>query len=120
MSEPPRILVAGVLLRELQRSEGQLTAVVEVRPDCPLFDGHFPDRPVFPAVGLLGVVVALCRLLGDDEVVVEEIPRMKLIRAIGPAAVLRCELERDGRRVQWRVLDGEERAASGQLLTRES
>jgi 3-hydroxymyristoyl/3-hydroxydecanoyl-(acyl carrier protein) dehydratase len=116
MSEQPQSVVEGVLLCELQVSELRLTATIEVRADCPLFEGHFPDRPVLPAVGLLGAVIALGRLLVGGHVVVEEIPRMKLVRAIGPGARLRCELVRDEQRVRWRVLQGEETAASGQLL----
>jgi 3-hydroxymyristoyl/3-hydroxydecanoyl-(acyl carrier protein) dehydratase len=45
--------IPGLELLEWSESGGSLRARYAVAPDSPFFRGHFPSRPIFPAVGQL-------------------------------------------------------------------
>jgi 3-hydroxyacyl-[acyl-carrier-protein] dehydratase len=45
-----------------ERREGDVAVFTVIVPeDCPFFDGHFPGRPVLPAIGQLAMLTELLR-----------------------------------------------------------
>jgi 3-hydroxyacyl-[acyl-carrier-protein] dehydratase len=107
-------LVPGVGLREERRlAAGELTGELEVAETHPGFEGHFPGRPVLPAVAQVQIVVALCDRLLQRGVHVAEIARMKLVRPVSPGARLTFRLGVDEQRVSWTLREGGELVSSG-------
>ena len=62
----------------------------------PYFDGHFPDNPIFPAVGIVDAsVFALTRIL-DRAVTLESIQSAKFTQVIGPDQPVEISFEETG------------------------
>lgn len=81
----------------------------------PSLAGHFPGNPVVPGVVVLDHVLdAVEAWLGalPDELV---LPQVKFLQPLLPDQAAVIELGRDGRRLRFRVLRGEQLIASGEL-----
>jgi 3-hydroxymyristoyl/3-hydroxydecanoyl-(acyl carrier protein) dehydratase len=76
--------------------EGALVWDVEIDPAWRAFAGHFPGRPVLPAIGHLFVVATLLADRQGTEVSITEIDRLRVVRPILPGARLRVRLELRG------------------------
>ena len=76
---------------------------VEVAPDSPRFEGHFPGHPVLPAVSqLCDLIWPLAQRAWPDVGVVVAAPRIKFSRVIVPGDHLTLRLERVPARRQLR------------------
>jgi 3-hydroxyacyl-[acyl-carrier-protein] dehydratase len=109
-------LLPGVVLRDLRRpTAGELAGELEVAVGHAAFDGHFPGRPVLPAVAQLQIVVALCRRLLGQAVRVEEVCRVKFVRPVEPGARLSFLLAVDGQHLRWSLRRDDEPVSTGVL-----
>ena len=64
---PPFVWVSRILECDPGKS---VVAELDVSPDLPLFEGHFPEHPVFPGVLImeaLAQAASFCLLVGSDE-----------------------------------------------------
>lgn len=89
---------------------------VEIEPDLPAFDGHFPGDPILPGAVLLEAVVL--RSIEDawpDLGAPIGIPRAKFTERIGPGERVRVGLERRDDRVAFTVTRGEVPCATGSI-----
>ena len=81
--------------------------------NLPYFDGHFPDNPIFPAVGIVDASLhALARIVGHH-VELESIPTAKFTHVLQPEVPVEMNFEKVGANswtVDWTV------AASGEAV----
>lgn len=91
---------------------------IPVPPSHPAFEGHFPGEPIFPGVGLIGLVVsALQEGLGGD-LRLTEIPSLRWRAVVRPGDILDVRLtrlEREGH-VGLEVRNGEVLVSHGILV----
>jgi len=101
-----------------QTGESPMEAGFTVPADHPAFAGHFPGRPVFPAVALLDIVVEAAGSLRGAPIAVAGLPRAKFLVPLMPGdrGIVRLELRTD--RIDFVVSRGGERVAEGVLQLR--
>ncbi|SRR5665213_544207 len=76
---------AAAILEFLIRPEGGIDAVLMFPPDFSVFGGHFPGRPVVPAILELEIVLAaLERVFTGSALRIVSIERAKFLREIKP------------------------------------
>ena len=71
--------------------------------DLPYFDGHFPEKPVFPAVGIVDASLALVRReSGQEDLQLLGVVSAKFTQILGPGArvVIAAERVQDD---QWQL-----------------
>jgi 3-hydroxyacyl-[acyl-carrier-protein] dehydratase len=73
------------LVDEWRTGVGTLTALLRVRRPHPIFDGHFPGRPVLPGVCLVQLVQELAASVAGGEVRLIRADQVKFIRMIDPS-----------------------------------
>ena len=86
----------GFLLEHLETLPRGWGARVRVPADAPLFDGHFPGRPVVPGIALLLLIADLAGEHGAQETVPVRLRGVRFRAPAGPGAVLAVHFE-DGR-----------------------
>jgi uncharacterized membrane protein len=89
-----------------------------VPADHPAFAGHFPDRPVLPAVVLLEAVIGEVHAVSGMEFAVSALPRAKFMTPLAPGDRVRIRLKRSAGQVEFEVKRGDERVALGVFLVR--
>jgi 3-hydroxyacyl-[acyl-carrier-protein] dehydratase len=116
---PVRECAPGVLEAEFLFSAG-----------CPVFSGHFPDKPILP--GIAQITAAACTAGRGRLLPVRLIERCKFLRPVPPGETLRVRVEagtragsgawrrEDGLRVTARLFVGEENCASMTLVLEET
>jgi len=68
-----------------ERMDGDAVVFTVVVPeDCPFFEGHFPERPVLPAIGQLAMLTALVRRVSGSSVSLSGIDGFRLSRQVLP------------------------------------
>ena len=76
-----------------ERAEENLTVfTVAVPEDCPFFAGHFPGRPVLPAVGQLALLTDLLRRVTGSSVSLAGVDAYRLSRQVLPGDRLEVRL----------------------------
>lgn len=113
-------LAGGVV--GVERIDGT-RAVAEARLEAghPCLEGHFPGRPIAPAVALLSLLVlAPAEATWPDLVGVERLIRAKFTRPVEPGVSLRVELERSAPRatpatLRFRIASADGEHASGRF-----
>lgn len=110
----------GITIGAPRRDGAELSFTVSVSADCPFFDGHFPGRPVLPAIGQLAIVARLAREPLGPDAVLAGIERLRFRQAIGPGDELRFVLTVSDppRRVKVSVLRGTEPVSEGTFVWR--
>ncbi len=101
------------------RSGGSvIEAAFTVPVEHPAFAGHFPGRPVFPAVALLDTVIEAAGAVLGSPLVVAGLPRAKFLIPLKPgdSGTIRLECRTD--RIAFEVSRGAERVAEGVLWLR--
>lgn len=95
------------------------TALAVAR-DHPAYEGHFPSRPILPAVVLLAEVTARIAASAGSAVRDWRVAHAKFTRAVAPGAALELAHEdTDGARVRFEVHGPEGVVAEGQLARAE-
>jgi 3-hydroxymyristoyl/3-hydroxydecanoyl-(acyl carrier protein) dehydratase len=109
MIQPEKVF-AGIL----QNRIGDHTALWRVPADLPYFNGHFPDNPIFPAIGITDASLTLLQLaLGQSDLTLKSVPAAKFLSPITPGTEVRLEWMPNGEK-EWQV-DWKD-AASARLL----
>jgi uncharacterized membrane protein len=113
--------VAPALVASFARKAGPAAAVpaVERKFDVPVhhpaFAGHFPGRPVLPAVVLLDMVVDAAREALGPSLAVAGLPRAKFMAPLAPGDRGTIRLRISAGAVEFEVRRGAERVAQGLL-----
>jgi 3-hydroxymyristoyl/3-hydroxydecanoyl-(acyl carrier protein) dehydratase len=105
MLEPSKIF-AGILEGALEKN-GDVTAVTWTVPhDLPYFNGHFPQSPIFPAVGIIDAsLVLLQKALSQPALVLKSVPLAKFLSPITPDQPVRIEWKTGGEgewQIEWK------------------
>lgn len=90
---------------------------VAVPPGGPLFEGHFPGRPILPGVGLLDLALGALSAAGASPTL-REIATLRLRRPVEPGELLEIEVKAcdlDGR-IRLEVLRAAEIVANGVVV----
>jgi 3-hydroxyacyl-[acyl-carrier-protein] dehydratase len=72
------------IIDDWQPGNGLATAILRINWGHPIFEGHFPDRPVVPGACLLQMVKELLSMAIDSEVRLTRADQVKFISMIGP------------------------------------
>lgn len=67
---------------------------VAIPAESRYFEGHFPGRPVLPAIAQIDLVSRLVRAVLEDGGRPAGVPSLRLLRPIGPGARIAVELSR--------------------------
>lgn len=69
---------------------------VVVPEDCPFFDGHFPGRPILPAIGQLAMLTELLRRVTAAAVSLTGVDGLRLSRQVlpGDEVAVRLDVQR--------------------------
>jgi 3-hydroxymyristoyl/3-hydroxydecanoyl-(acyl carrier protein) dehydratase len=77
-----------------ERTDGNTVVFTVVVPeDCPFFEGHFPGRPVLPAIGQLAMLTDLVQRVTDSFVSLTGVDNFRLSRLILPGERVEVRLE---------------------------
>lgn len=78
---------------------------LEVPLDLPYFNGHFPNNPILPAVGLIDILNAVIREYINPKLSILSIKRAKFTSPILPGEVLMFKLDEQERgfKYHWKV-----------------
>lgn len=90
-----------------------LEIALDVPMDHPAFAGHFPGRPVLPAVVLLERVIEAAEMLCGGPLAIAEMPRVKFVSPLAPGDKSSIRLRRERELVHFEVRRGAIRVAQG-------
>ena len=77
-----------------ERNDGDTVVFTVVVPeDCPFFAGHFPGRPVLPAIGQLAILAAVLRRVTGPSVSLTGVDGFRLSRQVLPGDRIEVRLE---------------------------
>ena len=111
------MLDTGVILLDVQHHDAGLRGSLKINPSCPLFAGHFPEHHILPAVGQVKIIVALCRRLLGEQLVIRNIPRAKFIQPVEPGAILSFQIGMNDHKseIKWSLGRGQNEVSRGLL-----
>ncbi|HUP97401.1 MAG TPA: hypothetical protein VM073_05645 [Usitatibacter sp.] len=96
-------------------------SVITLPGDHPAFAGHFPGRPIVPAVVILAEVLSVVETTTGTRATDWEIANAKFLRPVGPGASLALRHDRlDHGGIRFEVRSGPELVANGLLSRRPS
>jgi 3-hydroxyacyl-[acyl-carrier-protein] dehydratase len=72
------------IIDDWQPGDGLVKAILRINWGHPIFEGHFPGRPVVPGACLLQIVKELVSLALGDEIRLIRADQIKFISMIGP------------------------------------
>lgn len=72
------------IIDDWQPGNGLARAILRINWGHPIFEGHFPGRPVVPGACLLQIVKELVSMATDSEVTLIRADQIKFIAMIGP------------------------------------
>ncbi len=72
------------------------THSIDIPVNHPCFEGHFPDFPVFPAVGQLTLLTEAISMFHGGPCVITSIPVAKFLSPLGPGVSVTIELQHRG------------------------
>jgi len=73
------------------------THAFHIAADHPFFEGHFPEFPVFPAVGQFALLAEALSILHGKKCEISTIPVAKFLNPIGPDTALSITLQPRGK-----------------------
>jgi 3-hydroxymyristoyl/3-hydroxydecanoyl-(acyl carrier protein) dehydratase len=115
MIQPDKIFDFGIP----EHSENSVFVDWSIPAGCPYLDGHFPDLPIFPAVGLIDGSIELIRRSGTPFPQGKlTLKKAKFTGMVAPGMRVRVSLLHKENRleVEWKKLDTHEPLASFQFL----
>ena len=125
MSAPPAAGATAPLTAAASSSSMPCAASifrVDIPPDHPAFEGHFPGRPLLPGVLLLAEVLEAAAAAPELAAIVGAAPRVGAVKFLGPVLpgarlAIRFAASASGLRFDVNIVDGaaERSAATGQI-----
>ena len=111
--------------RVLSWSDGAIHTQLNIRPDLPCFEGHFPGKPVFPGVLQIEAVAQAGALLGaltldlgsDAFLAFSGVSKAKFARPVLPGDVLDIHLTMEKTRLPFVWFAGEARVGDARAAT---
>jgi len=95
-------------------TEPVLAARITLRPECIIYQAHFPGRPITPGVCIIGIITELLELRQNRALQLSEVKNLKFIDVIEPTKVKavtvtfdRIEHADDGLKVRGTLVDGD-------------
>ena len=77
-----------------ERTDGNVAVfTVAVPEDCPFFEGHFPGRPVLPAIGQFAILTDLVQRVAGSSVSLTGVDGFRLSRQVSPGDQVEVRLE---------------------------
>jgi 3-hydroxyacyl-[acyl-carrier-protein] dehydratase len=77
-----------------ERTDGDAAVFTVVVPeDCPFFEGHFPGRPILPAIGQLAMLTGLLQHVTGSAVSLTGVDGLRLSRPVLPGDRVEVRLE---------------------------
>ena len=111
------------LLTEMNRSEeNEISADINVPPDSPWFDGHFPGEPILPGVAQIGMVLDAIRNARNQDLKISSVRRVRFKRIIKPddrLKIIATPLKQAVDSYSFRILIGDETVCSGVMTVEE-
>jgi len=98
----------------------EITARATIPGDSPWFSGHFPGDPVLPGVAQVSLAAEVLSRAAGKRMGVRGLRRVRFKRIIRPGDILEIRLTPDPKlrdAYGFRILTGDDIAASGLLLT---
>jgi 3-hydroxyacyl-[acyl-carrier-protein] dehydratase len=96
-----------------QTGEGQGVVSLELLPDCKVYEGHFPGKPVCPGVcNMETIKECACKILNRDDLRYDSIKLCRLTAVATPAVCpkvnveIKAELGNHGYLVWGQISDG--------------
>ena len=103
-------------------SSNEITMEVEVSPDSPWFEGHFPGEPILPGVAQLAMSLDAIKKLSRKSLRVSGVKRVRFKQVIKPDDKLIITVaphKKDALSYLFRVMVNGELASSGILMVEE-
>ena len=87
----------------LESLEGKLAAFFEVSPNLPPFEGHFPGRPILPAVAIIDISLMLLAETGIEVSHAKlQLKRSKFAAIVTPNQKVLIQAESEDK-ISWRI-----------------
>ena len=102
-----------------ERTDGNAVVFTVVVPeDCPFFEGHFPGRPILPAIGQLAMLTGLVRRVTGSTVSLTGVDGLRFSRTVlpGDRVEVRLEAPRAGGTARFEIRRDEAPVSRGTLL----
>ncbi len=80
---------------ETERTDNHISAIVELEPEHPIYEGHFPQQPVVPGVCTMTIVKECISAVLGRTCNYESIRECKFTSALIPSEGLRLNLQFD-------------------------
>lgn len=111
------------MLKEMNGSEeNEISAGIQVPPDSPWFDGHFPGEPILPGVAQIGMVLDAIRNARNQDLKISSVRRVRFKRIIRPddrLTIIATPLKQAVDSYSFRILIGDETVCSGVMTVEE-
>ena len=109
--------VFAEILSGARETNGAIHSVLWTVPgDLPYFNGHFPQNPIFPAVGIVDASTALLGLFTQRPALhLQSIPMAKFLSPITPGQTVRIEWQKESE-TEW-LVEWKDTASARNLAT---
>lgn len=109
----------GVTLLEASGADGTYRARLRLEPSSPLLGGHFPGRPILPAIAHLGLALEGARRLEQRGLSLVGVRGVRFRRPLEPGAAIELVLAQGPEigTLRFELRSAEMLASSGTLLT---
>lgn len=110
----PDVVFDLQIRRQIDGENGKFACEWVIPASLPYFDGHFPDGPILPGVGILDAsLAAIRRATKDSSIRLSGVKNAKFLSLIRPGMKVSISLERSEEHwsVEWRA-----GSASSELL----
>lgn len=87
-------LVENIESRPTERGT-TITALLEINPAHPVFEGHFPGQPVMPGVCMMQCILELCEQANGKRYRLQEAASLKFLTVLNPTVqpTVRAEID---------------------------
>jgi 3-hydroxymyristoyl/3-hydroxydecanoyl-(acyl carrier protein) dehydratase len=110
-------------LKKITRSaENEISADIQVPPDSPWFDGHFPTEPILPGVAQIGLVLDVISKAHNQDLKASSVRRVRFKRIVRPddkLKIIAAPLKQEIDSYSFRILIQDETICSGVLTVGE-
>ncbi len=119
MIEPKKVFAE--ILHGQRETNGAIHSVMWTVPgDLPYFNGHFPQNPIFPAVGIVDASTALLGFFTQTDLQLKSIAMAKFLSPITPGQNVRIEWQQESETewlVEWKDTSAKNGLATLRLYT---